>query len=121
MAEQPSDAGLRGRLVVADRVVERVATIAAAEVEGVVRSGSGLDRALGHQYPRAAATIAGDRAKVQVEIAIAWPYPLAEVSADVRRTVRSRLEGLVGLTVDAVDVTTAEIVNVPPTQGRRVE
>ena len=115
-----ADPGHRGRLVVADRVVEKVASIAAAEVDGVVASGSGLGGLLGHRYPRADATIAGERARVHVEVAVSWPMPLAQVAAAVRQQVRRRLDELVGLAVDAVDVTAATLVTASPHPSRSV-
>ena len=115
-----ADPGQRGRLVVADRVVEKVASIAAAEVEGVVSSGSGLGGLLGHRYPRADATVAGARARVHVEVAVSWPMPLAQVAGAVRQRVGRRLDELVGLAVDAVDVTAATLVTAPPHPPRSV-
>lgn len=103
----------------ADRVVERVARIAAAEVDGVVPRGSGLDGLLGHRYPRAEATVAGDRTRVHVEVAVGWPLPLAQVASAVRARVTERLGELVGLVVDAVDVTAATIVSAPDGPSRR--
>ena len=114
------DAGDRGSLQIADRVVERVATIAAAEVDGIVPSGSVLAGALGHRYPRADATVAGDRVRVHVEVAALWPSSLAEVSDRVRTRVGDQLGALVGLTVDAVDVTVATLVTAPTSQPRRL-
>lgn len=111
----------RGRLEVADRVVVRIATIAASEVEGVVRTGSGVDQILGRSCPHAQATIAGGRARIHLDIAVAWPHPLSEVTASVRRRVHDQVSDLVGLAVDAVDVTASSVVHVPPREHRRVQ
>lgn len=113
--------GQRGHLTIADRVVQRVAVTAASEVDGVVSIGSGLDQVLGHRYPKADATVAGNRARITVEVAVRWPHPLAEVSADVRQRVRQRVSELVGLQVDAVDVTAAKIVHAPESNVRQVQ
>ena len=115
-----AEPGTRGRLVVADRVVEKVASIAAGEVDGVVASGSGLGGLLKHRYPRADATVAGDRARVHVEVAVSWPLPLAQVTAAVRQRVGLRLDELVGLAVDAVDVTAATVVTSSALPARSV-
>lgn len=117
-ADEP---GQRGQLRIADRVVQRVATIAAGEVDGVVSIGSGLDQVLGHRYPKADATVAGSRTRIEVDVAVAWPHPLARVSADVRQNVRQRVSDLVGLQVDAVDVTASKIVHQAPEDNRRVQ
>jgi len=101
--------------------VERIATIAAGEVEGVVRAGSGLGQVLGHRYPKANATVAGNSARIEVEIAIAWPHPLGQVCRQVRDEVRDRVTELVGLQVDAVDVTAAKVMHAPEPEQRRVQ
>ena len=97
----------RGRLEVADRVV--------------VRTGSGVDQILGRSCPHAQATIAGGRARIHLDIAVAWPHPLSEVTASVRRRVHDQVSDLVGLAVDAVDVTASSVVHVPPREHRRVQ
>ena len=118
---QVLDRAQRGRLVIADRVVERIAAIAAGEVAGVVKAGSGLDQVLGHRYPKASATLAGNRTRIHVEIAVAWPHPLGQVCAQVQDEVRDRVTKLAGVRVDAVDVTAAKVVHVPGPQLRRVQ
>ncbi len=115
------DPGQRGTLVIADRVVERIAAIAAGEVEGVIKTGSGLDQVLGHRYPKVSAATAGRRSRIHVEIAVAWPYPLGQVSGQVREVVRNRVTELVGIQVDAVDVYAATVVHAPKPERRRVQ
>ncbi len=113
--------GGRGRLVVADRVVERIATIAAREVPGVTPAGSALGRAVGRRYPKADAQVAGDRVRITVEVAVAWPASLVDVTAGVRDIVRSRLGELAGLQVDTVDVIAAKVVHEDAPTRRRVQ
>ncbi len=115
------DPGERGRTTIADSVLERIACKAATEVGGVVRAGSGLDKVVGRQYPKATAEVAGSRATVGLDIAVAWPHSLASVSATVRDTVRARLGELSGLAIDVVDVNVATVL--PPAQPdtRRVQ
>ncbi|MGL5859268.1 MAG: Asp23/Gls24 family envelope stress response protein [Angustibacter sp.] len=119
----------RGVLTVADRAIGRVATAVASEVLGVVRvdpatssvMGSRLSRALGRGYPRAQVTQAGHRAQVSLAVAVAWPHPLSATAVDVRDRVRERLQTLLDLEVDMVDVTaTPVLVNGPkPTDSTR--
>lgn len=118
---QVQDRAQRGRLVIADSVVERIAAIAAGEVVGVVKAGSGLDQVLGHRYPKATATLAGNRTRIHVEIAIAWPHPLGQVCAQVQDEVRDRVTKFAGVRVDAVDVTAAKVVHAPEPELRRVQ
>ena len=115
------DPGQRGSLVIADSVVEGIAAIAAGEIGGVVKAGSGLDQVLGHRYPKVSATVAGHRARIHVEIAVAWPHPLSQVSGQVRDGVRERITELTGLHVDAVEVFVAKVVHAPESDRRRVQ
>ena len=118
---QDQDPAQRGHLAIANRVVERIATVAAGQVQGVAPAGSGLDQVLGHRYPKTNATVAGNRARIHVEIAVAWPHPLGQVCGQVRDEVRDRLTELTGLRVDAVDVTAAKVVHGPQPEQRRVQ
>lgn len=98
------DPGQRGSLIVRDRVVVSIATHAALEVPGVSRHASGLDRVTGRDLPRVQVHVRGDRVRAELDIAVEWPRPLAEVAAAVRSRVMDRLDALSGLRVDAVDV-----------------
>lgn len=113
--------GSRGRLTVADRVVQRIAEAAAAGVDGVAprTSSNGslagdvttaVGGALGRSLPRASCVRAGTRVRVEVEVATLWPRPAAEVAALVRDGVAERLQTLAGVRVDAVAVTVAKVV-----------
>ena len=116
-----SEAGARGRLHIADQVVEKVATIAAGEVPGVRTTGSGLESVVGRQYPKAKAEVAGGHAQVRLDIAVTWPAPLGRTAASVRQHVREQLESLVGLSVDVVDVTVATVSPADRSDPRRVQ
>lgn len=118
---QSFDPGQRGRLAIAARVVERIATTEATSVRGVATTGSTLAQVVGRQYPKASAEVAGGRARVDVDVAIVWPSSLAEVTAAVRTVVNSRVRDLAGLEVDAVNVTAAKIVQAEPEPPRRVQ
>ncbi|MFM6849174.1 MAG: Asp23/Gls24 family envelope stress response protein [Terrabacter sp.] len=116
-----SEPGSRGRLEIADHVVERVATIAAGEVPGVCTTGSGLESVVGRQYPKAKAEVAGGHTRVRLDIAVTWPAPLGRTAASVRQHVREQLEALVGLSVDVVDVTVAKLSTPDRSDPRRVQ
>lgn len=68
------------------------------------RHATGLDRVTGRDLPRVQVHVRGDRVRAELDIAVDWPRPLAEVAAAVRGRVRDRLDALSGLRVDAVDV-----------------
>lgn len=117
-----AEPGERGKTSINDAVVEHVAARAATDVRGVARVGSGLDSVMGRRYPRAHADVAGDRARVHIDIAVTWPHPLSDVCAQVRDAVSARVGELTGLTVDRVDVTAAKVVhNIPSAPTRRVQ
>jgi len=121
-ARQPATGpGQRGRLDIAERVVERIATIAAAEVPGVLTTGSTLEGVLGRRYPKAGAEVAGRHATVSVDVAVAWAAALADTAASVRDRVQARVQELAGLQVDAVHVTVANVVIETPDTARRVQ
>ncbi|WP_432572093.1 Asp23/Gls24 family envelope stress response protein [Kineococcus sp. SYSU DK005] len=128
-----ADPGQRGRLTVADRVAQRLAQAAAAEVPGSVRTdrdrsgggvgaavGSAVGGALGRAYPSADCTLAGNRVRVRVRVAAAWPVPAPDLAARVREQVTGRLTRLGGLVVDACDVTVATYVH-EVRESRRVQ
>lgn len=122
MAELAADdPGQRGRTTIDDRVVAHIATHAAAEVDGVTRVGSGLDKVVGRQYPKAEGQVAGTHARVSVEIAVAWPQPLSVVAGRVRDTVSARLHEMSGLEIDAVDVSVARVMLPQQQAPRRVQ
>jgi len=98
-------------------VIERIATIAAAQVRGVVRTGSRWDRTLGRQLPRVDCRTAGSRARVVVEIAVEWSAVLGEVAPGVRTAVADQLRALAAVDADGVDVVVVKVVL--PTSPRR--
>lgn len=110
----------RGRLVIADRVVERIAAKAAVDVPGVVPVGSGLAGLVGARLPKADARIGGQRVRVKVQIAAQWPTPLPTLTRQVRDAVTGQITRLVGYTVDSVDVEAADVVT-PRPQTRTVQ
>lgn len=122
MAERDGDdPGARGRLTIADQALERVAVLAAGEVDGVVRTGSALEGVIGRRFPKADADVAGDRARVSVELAVAWPAVLPEVAGRVRELVRERLGATSGFRVDAVHVSVVKVVRPQAPERRRVQ
>ena len=116
MADLP-EAGERGRLELRDAAVEHLAERAALSVPGVVRHSSGLDRVTGRDLPRVEAEVSSGHARLAVEVAVAWPRPLAAVAAQVRQEVLDVVGRLTSLEVDRCDVT---VVPVTTANDRRV-
>ncbi len=101
----------RGRLEIRERVSTRVASMAAREVPDVVRVCGTLDAVTGRELPARTPTWrAGGRVRLQVEVALRWPVPLADRAAAVRERVTEQVSALTGADVDLVDVTVARVV-----------
>jgi uncharacterized alkaline shock family protein YloU len=108
------DAGERGALRVADKVVEKVTRAAVLGVPGVAPDAATtgtVGRALGRAYPHVTCSRAGDRARVLLEIALVWPAPAASVARQVCEAVTEELRTLAGVHVDEVRATVARIVD----------
>ena len=121
----PDDLAGRGRTVVADRVVERLARRFTLEVPGVVRQSTGPDlvSALTPDLPKVSVESAGDRVRLDLRIAVAWEHEARAVASAVQRSVRRRVVEATGKAVDRVDVTVVALVPASgrPSERRRVE
>ncbi|HZX06120.1 DUF6286 domain-containing protein [Kribbella sp.] len=105
--------GDRGRLVIAQRAVERIAEITAHRHGAVVRR----DAVLGRGLPKARAVVAGRRTRIEVQVAAAWGRPLEEVAAEVQQAVTEDVERFTGLGVDRVDVEITAVEARTPTEA----
>ena len=114
----PVPAEERGRTTIADQVVERIASIAANEVEAVIDTRTGWTRLVRGRLPRAEAVVAGGTSRITVEVAATWPTPLNSVAGRVRDHVSERVSTLTGVTVTAVDVSIADVVHLETAQRR---
>ncbi|GAA3788496.1 hypothetical protein GCM10022380_00790 [Amycolatopsis tucumanensis] len=112
----------RGRTVIADRVVERLAAYAVTEVEsvggsarqvlGVTVGAEDQDRAAGVQ-----ARVDGATAELDVRLSIAYPKPVAATCERVRAHLVRRVGELTGLAVSRVDITVTALHG-PSATGR---
>lgn len=99
----------RGELVVSRRVVEKIASQAAVEIAaaggrsgGFLGVGSHADLS---SRPKVDVDLSGHTATIMVEVAIAYPSPIAAAAEQVRRRMMSRVGELAGVRVTRVDVT----------------
>ncbi|MDX3005138.1 DUF6286 domain-containing protein [Kribbella solani] len=92
--------GDRGRLDIAQRAVERIAEITARRHHEVVRQPATLGRGL----PKARAVLAGQRARIELEVATNWGRPLSEIATELHQDVTNAIQDFTGLGVDRVDV-----------------
>jgi uncharacterized alkaline shock family protein YloU len=122
-----------GRITVADRVVTKIAAMAAAENPD---AGAAAARVLGRAVPGAGhlgvrgtdldalpkttVQVDGSKAYVSLEIAVRWTASVTEVTAQVRRHVRERVLELAGLEVDEVHIVVADLATdiTPPPRVR---
>lgn len=108
----------RGKTVINDGVVAKVAGIAAREARGVYALGGGAARAFGAIREAVAGTdqaqgisVEVGETQVAVDVTIVAEYPLAlqDVSDGVRSNVIRAIESIVGLEVTEVNVTVNDV------------
>jgi uncharacterized alkaline shock family protein YloU len=122
-----------GRISIADQVVTKIAARAAAENPD---AGAAAARLLGRAVPGAGhlgvrgtdldalpkttVVVDGSKAFVTLEISVRWPAPVLEVTGQVRRHVRDRVEELTGLQVDEVHIVVSDLATdiTPPPRVR---
>ncbi|SNQ51603.1 conserved hypothetical protein [Frankia canadensis] len=94
-----------GSLRVADRVVEKIAVTAAAEVFGVAGAPRRLggSRAWGRR-PRATARVRGGEARLTMAFAVRYPASVDEITGRVRVAVRERVAAFAGIRVARLDI-----------------
>jgi uncharacterized alkaline shock family protein YloU len=102
----------RGSLTIAERALTRIARQVTLDVPGVApeESAGVVERTLGRGYPRVHWQRAGDRARVEVEVAILWPASAAHVTQEVQTSVRRELGRLAAQDVVHVSVAVRDVV-----------
>ena len=110
----------RGRLVLADSVVEKVAGQAAAEI-GAVHGRAGGLLGIGSHDDRSArpdvdVDVRGSSADVSVRVGIAYPGSIRQTTSQLREHVVRRVRELTGVEVHRldVDVTFLSVTDVDP-------
>jgi uncharacterized alkaline shock family protein YloU len=107
-----------GVTAIEDSVIGTVAALAVREVPGVHSLGSASARAIGvireslgsEDSSRGITVVIEDRAvTVDVVLVADYPVPLHALAESVRTSVTQAIEGLVGLSVTAVNVTITDI------------
>lgn len=122
---QPDPVEERGRLVVADRVVERVAGYAVTLVSDAAAAprrvlGVNVGAARPEGVASVDAQVQDDLATVQATIAVRWPMSVQRVADLVRERVRSEVANITGVRVDHVDVEVVSM-NLPEAAEERVK
>lgn len=117
----------RGETIIGPTVVEKIATRAASEVDGVggvVQTG--LSRLLpwsvaGDSPARASAEVGTDTVTVDLTVNVLYPQPVAAVTNEVRSQVIRRLAELCGLRATEVNIAVPALVTPARGARRRVE
>jgi uncharacterized alkaline shock family protein YloU len=107
-------AAARGRLEIADRVIERIAAEAAAEVDratGTPRRVLGVSVGSPTDRPDVSARVDGPVAIVDVVMSVAWPAPVTKVTEQVRARIVQRLADLAGVRAAQVDIRVTTLVS----------
>ncbi|HMG44796.1 MAG TPA: Asp23/Gls24 family envelope stress response protein [Acidimicrobiales bacterium] len=111
---------VKGRIEVADEVVEKVAGLACMEVEGVADLGGDIERALESVRDRIGignkrgdqgikAKINGREVSIDVTIMIEYGHVVMEVARNVKNNVASQTSRMLGLKVVEVNVTVDDV------------
>ena len=117
----------RGETIIAPTVVEKIATRAASEVDGVggvVQTGLSrlLPWSIGDAGPaKASAEVGVDTVSVDLTVNVLYPQPVAAVTNQVRTRVTQRLAQLCGLRATEVNIAVPALVVPPRGARRRVE
>ncbi len=116
----------RGETTIAPLVVEKIASRAATEVDGVggvVRTGLGrlLPWVAGDSSAQAAADVHQDTVAVDLTVNVRYPEPVRSVTANVRQRVVEQLASLTGLVATEVNIVVDELVAERGGTRRRVQ
>jgi uncharacterized alkaline shock family protein YloU len=117
----------RGETIITPAVVEKIATRAASEVDGVggvVQTGLSrlLPWTVGDASPaRASAEVEADSVTVDLTVNVVYPEPVARVTNGVRDHVTRRLAELCGLRATEINIVVPALIVPPRGARRRVE
>ncbi|MFC8792318.1 Asp23/Gls24 family envelope stress response protein [Streptomyces cinereoruber] len=115
-------AATRGKTTIADGVVEKIAGLAARDVEGVHDMGSGLSRTFGAVRDRVPggssksnvtrgvkAEVGEVQTALDLEIVVEYGYAISDVAGDVRENVVNAVERMTGLEVVEVNIAVSDV------------
>lgn len=107
-ASGAADARHRGRLVLSDGVVEKIAGQVVAEIGGAYGTSGGFlgigAHADANARPRVQVTLTRNSADVRVQAGVAYPASLRQAADRIRAAVTDRVRALTGVEVHRVDV-----------------
>ncbi|HET6949054.1 MAG TPA: Asp23/Gls24 family envelope stress response protein [Acidimicrobiales bacterium] len=129
-AQQAMD--VKGRIHIADEVVEKVAGLAATEVPGVADLGGDFERALESVRERIGignkrgdqgvkAEVQGHDVAVSVTIMVEFGHVVMDVARQVQANVARQVNRMLGLRVVEVNVTVDDVRTAPAERGGRAD
>lgn len=109
-----------GKTTIEDRVVQKIASIAAREVPGVYAMGNAARRtfnSLADRIPGASANTSGgvsvekgeQQTAIDVSIVISYGFSIVDVSSDIRSNIISQVERATGLEVIEVNIDVTDV------------
>ncbi len=115
---------VEGRIHIADEVVEKVAGLAATEVEGVADLGGDIERAIESVRERIGignkrgdqgvkADVKGDEVVISVTVMVEFGHVVLDVARRVQANVARQTERMLGLRVVEVNVTVDDVRTAP--------
>ncbi|MET4147214.1 Asp23/Gls24 family envelope stress response protein [Arthrobacter sp. UYCo732] len=120
------DAGIdsRGQTVLADKVIEKIASQVVRE-ESVAGGSSGGFLGIGTHAdlsarPKASVELSGNIATLSVEVGMLYPVPLRQATEALRRRIRAKVTELTGVEVRQIDIKVSWLTSTGgDTGGRR--
>lgn len=98
----------RGKLVIPEKVIEKVASQAAAELPDVGSAAGGFlgvrARTDFDARPKVDVELSGRVATLTLDVGIRYPAPLRQTTDTIRRHVMARVHALTGVEVRQVDI-----------------
>lgn len=121
---ETGDPGDRGTLIVADRVVQRVAGYAVMQVDAAAAAprrvlGVNLGEARDDDDVHVRAKVDGHTATVEATVAVRWPASIHEVAERTRVRIRQDVAAMTDVTVDHIDLDVVSL-NAPTRATPRV-
>lgn len=98
----------RGRLVLADKVVAKIAGQAAAEVTGTAGRSGGVfgigDSADSTARPKVQVQLGAESADLSIQVGVTYPGSIRQAAQQIRERVVARVQELTGVAVHRVDI-----------------
>ena len=109
------DVGSRGQTVLANMVIEKIASQVASD-ESFAGGSSGGFLGIGAHAdltarPKASVELTGNLATVSVEVGMLYPVPLRQATENLRQRIRTRVTELTGVEVRQVDIKVSWLTN----------